>query len=151
MNDKKLYSTILHVLFGILLAGFLNQCDRLNKPFGTEQHEQDSLFQNITPAEAFALIQANQNDPHFLIIDVRTPAEYNDGHIENAINIDYRSDSFRDEVGQLDRNKSILIYCWSGGRSGSALEMMKELGFKKVYNMLEGINGWIAAGYPVVE
>ncbi|MBN2031267.1 rhodanese-like domain-containing protein [bacterium] len=40
---------------------------------------------------------------------MRTPAEYNDGHIENAIDIDYRSDAFRNEVGQLDRNKTILI------------------------------------------
>lgn len=150
-HDKKLYRTVLPLLFSVLMIGFLNQCDRLNRPFSREQPGADHLFRNITPAEALALIQDNQNNPDFLIVDVRTPAEYNDGHIENAMNINYYSDSFRDEVNQLDKNKIILIYCRSGARSESALEIMKELDFKTVYNMLEGINGWIAAGYPVVE
>ncbi len=147
-NNKKTYHAIVHFLLGILLMGFLNRCDRLNKPVGMEQ---DDLLKNITTDEAFALIQENEQNPNFLIVDVRTITEFNNGHIENAINIDYHSASFRDKVDQLDRNKVILIYCQSGGRSRSAFEIMKELGFKEVYNMLEGINGWTAAGYTIVE
>jgi rhodanese-related sulfurtransferase len=149
-NQKKSYHIIVFILFGLILAGFIIQCDRLNRPFSTEQQEPTHLYLNITPAEAFTLIQTNQNNPDFLIIDVRTPVEYNNGHIENAINIDFYSNSFRDELDQLDKNLVILIYCRSSNRSSNALVIMEELGFKEVYNMLQGINGWITAGYPVV-
>jgi 3-mercaptopyruvate sulfurtransferase SseA len=57
----------------------------------------------------------NQNDPDFVIIDCRTPEEYAGGHIEDSVNIDYRSDAFGDELEKLDRDRTYLIYCRSGG------------------------------------
>ena len=109
------------------------------------------IVETITPQEAFTLIQDNQNNPDFVIIDVRTPKEFADEHIEDAINIDYRSETFRGELNKLDKNKTYLIYCRSGGRSGSALDIMEELNFREVYNMLGGINEWKAAGFPTTQ
>ena len=106
---------------------------------------------DITPQEAFTLIQKNQNNPDFVIIDVRTPEEFAGEHIEQATNIDFYSETFRDTLNALDKNKTYLIYCQVGGRSGSALDIMAELNFKEVYNILGGINQWKAEGLSTVE
>ena len=109
------------------------------------------IIENITPQEAFTLIQDNQNNPDFVIIDVRTPEEFAEGHLENAINIDYYSETFRDELNKLDKSKTYLIYCRSGSRSGQTLDIMEELNFREVYNMSGGINQWVAEGLPTVK
>ena len=110
-----------------------------------------AIIEDITPQEAFVLIQENQNNPDFVIIDVRTPGEFAGGYIENAINIDFRSEAFRDTLNNLDKNKTYLVYCAVGGRSGSALDIMAELDFKEAYNLTGGINQWKAEGLPLVK
>ena len=109
------------------------------------------IIEDITPQEAFALIQNNQNNPDFAIIDVRTPEEFAGEHIENAINIDFRSESFWDELNKLDKNKTYLVYCRSGVRSGNALDIMAELNFREAYNMSGGIIAWKAEGLPTTK
>ena len=109
------------------------------------------IIEDITPQEALTLIQDNQNNPDFVIIDVRTPEEFAEGYIENAINIDFYSETFRDELKQLDKNKTYLIYCRSGGRSGSALDIMAELNFREVYNISGGIIAWKTEGLPTTK
>ncbi len=109
------------------------------------------VIEDVTPGEAYALIQENRGNKDFIIIDVRTPEEYADGHIEKAVNLDYYSETFRSELDKLDKSKTYLVYCRSGRRSAGALDMMKELGFDKVYNMAGGILEWEAAGLPVVK
>lgn len=108
-------------------------------------------IEDITVQEAFNLLEEEQDNPDFAIIDVRTPEEYAEGHIENAANIDFRADNFEDRIGELDRDKTYVIYCRSGVRSAGARDVMEELGFKEVYNVLEGITGWTDAGFPIVE
>ena len=110
-----------------------------------------TAIEDIAPQEAFALIQDNQNNPDFVIIDVRTPAEFAGGHIENVTNINFYSETFRDTLNNLDKNKTYLVYCAVGGRSGSALDIMAELNFKEAYNILGGINQWKAEGLPTVK
>ncbi len=109
------------------------------------------IIEDITPQEAFTLIQDNQNNPDFVIIDVRTPEEFADGHIENAINLDYYSETFQDELNNLDKDKTYLIYCRSGNRSRNALNIMAELNFREVYNISGGISAWKAAGLPTTK
>ena len=113
--------------------------------------DETAAIKDITPQEAFTLIQDNQNNPDFVIIDVRTPQEFVAEHIENATNIDFYSEAFRDMLNTLDKNKTYLVYCRTGGRSGSALDIMAELNFQKVYNILGGINQWKAEGLPTVK
>ena len=77
-----------------------------------------------------------------LVIDVRTPVEFSESHIKNAINIDYFSKSFSETISKLDKQKTILVYCAAGGRSTSACSDFKKLGFKKVYNLIGGYDDW---------
>ena len=113
--------------------------------------DETATIKDITPQEAFALIQNNQNNPDFVIIDVRTPREFTEGHIESATNIDFYAETFRDTLNNLDKNKTYLIYCRSGARSGSTLDIMAELNFEEVYNILGGMLQWTAEGLPTVK
>jgi rhodanese-related sulfurtransferase len=108
------------------------------------------IHKNVDANEAYQLIQENKDNEDFAIIDVRTPSEYDEGHIKNAININYYADDFRTQIDEFDTSKIYLIYCKMGGRSASALEIMAELGFQEVYNLSSGIIGWKAEGYQTV-
>jgi len=107
--------------------------------------------QGVTAGEAYDLIQANEGDANFVILDVRTQAEYDSGHIEGAINLDVTSDTFSDDVGNLDRNNTYLVYCAAGARSGQAADIMNRGCFGHLYDMTGGITAWIAADFPVTE
>ncbi|GAJ02794.1 unnamed protein product, partial [marine sediment metagenome] len=65
-----------------------------------------AVIEDITPQEAFTLIQNNQNNSDLVIIDVRTPGEFTGEHLENATNIDFHSEAFRDMLNNLDKNKA---------------------------------------------
>lgn len=96
------------------------------------------------------MINNNRNNPDFVIVDVRTQNEFNEGHIAEAIMIDMYSADFRDKISALDRNKKYLVYCRTARRSAAAAKMMKEMGFREVYDMAGGINQWKTDGFPVV-
>lgn len=101
--------------------------------------------QNISVAEAKALIDQNSGSADFVILDVRTPSEYAQGHIPGAVNLDYYA-SFENSLFLLDKNKTYLVYCRSGNRSISAAQLMLENSFTSIYNMQGGINVWISGG-----
>ncbi len=104
----------------------------------------------ISAGEAAALIDARAGDADFVILDVRTPAEYAGGHIDGAVNIDYNDPGFQSRIDALDRTKTYLVYCRSGNRSASAVAVMAGLGFVGVYEIDGGITAWTDAGQPVV-
>lgn len=126
----------------VLVSGCFNQ-----EKTGSETQ----IIEDITLEEAFALMEDNRYDENFVIIDVRTPEEYAGGHIEKAINLDYYSETFADELDQLDKEKTYLIYCRTDHRSGEALDIMADLGFREVYNMLGGIVQWEEVKLPTVK
>jgi phage shock protein E len=70
-----------------------------------------------------------------LIIDVRTPAEYSNRHLKRTdYNFDVTSGSFKQKLKKLDKNETYYLYCRTGSRSGRAVKIMQNNGFKKVYN-----------------
>lgn len=78
-----------------------------------------------------------------LVLDVRTPAEFQQGHLKNAILADINNpNEFLSVIKTLDKDKHYLIYCRSGARSTSACMYMEKLGFKNVYNLRGGILEW---------
>ena len=109
------------------------------------------ILEDITPNEAYELIEKNDGNENFVIVDVRTPEEYSGGYIKDAINIDFNSENFKDEIGKLDRNVTYLLYCRTARRSSLALDVMEDLGFTNVYNMKGGIVRWEGEGYLVVK
>ena len=108
------------------------------------------VIRNLDPRESSLLIRERAGDPDFIILDVRTPQEYEMGRIEGSVNIDYHSPAFLAELVKLDRNRTYLVYCLVGIRSRNAANMMKELGFEDVVNMVGGIRQWQLEGLPIV-
>jgi thioredoxin 1 len=83
------------------------------------------------------------------LIDVRTPEEFAQGHLKGAINYDFRSKDFENQIQKLDKTKPVMVYCLSGGRSSSAAQVLGEKGFSEVYNMKGGIMKWNAENKPL--
>ena len=98
----------------------------------------ETNYKVVSQTEFKTLIKAGNGQ----LLDVRTPGEFNAGHIKNADNIDFTGSDFREKVATLDREKPVLIYCHSGNRSGKASLILKELGFKEVYDLQGGFSNW---------
>lgn len=86
-----------------------------------------------------------------VILDVRTPEEFSQGHLENAVNIDRNSGDFKSRVLELDKSKPVFVYCLSGGRSSSAAALMRHSGFIRVVEMPGGMMEWRADKLPEVK
>ncbi|HRH63479.1 MAG TPA: thioredoxin domain-containing protein [Bacteroidia bacterium] len=80
--------------------------------------------------------------PDAPILDVRTQEEFESGHLKGAKNIDWNADDFDSKISVFDKNQAVFVYCLSGGRSSSAAEKMRSIGFKQVYEMEGGIMKW---------
>ena len=91
---------------------------------------------------------ARRQDQPGVVLDVRTPAEYADGHLRDADNVDVMAPDFAQRVGGLNRNETYYLYCRSGNRSGRAAELMRGMGFADVHNV-GGFEALAAAGHPV--
>ena len=101
---------------------------------------------SLSADEYEQLLKKKKNE---VLVDVRTPDEYNSGHLKDAQNIDFRSAGFQEEIGKLNKNNPVFLYCMSGGRSSQAAEQLKSMGFKEIYNLDGGILKWKAAGKPI--
>lgn len=117
----------------------------------TKTDPQKQIILTISVEEARKMIEDEKDNPNFKIIDVRTPSEYRSGLIDGAINIDYNSSNFKEALEGLSKSNKYLIYCISGNRSGSALAIMKDMGFLEVYNMSGGIIYWNVNNYPLTS
>ena len=80
------------------------------------------------------------------LVDVRTPEEFAEGHIPNAINININGNDFESETSKLDKEKPVMVYCKMGGRSAKAASNLKEQGFKDISDLDGGITSWKEAG-----
>lgn len=108
-------------------------------------------LKHLGPQEAHALIQQYADDPNFIILDVRTPAEFARGYIAKARNLDFYSNTFKQQLQELDKTKIYFVYCRSGNRSGRALKQMQRLEFTQIYGMTGGISKWSAQRLPLVK
>ena len=78
----------------------------------------------------------------YIIIDVRTPEEYAEGHIQGALNINVKSEAFVTEIENLSKSDTLLVYCRSGRRSLYASQVMVSFGFQKIYDLEGGFLNW---------
>lgn len=108
----------------------------------------DTIQKSITVVQADSMIKANNGNPDFFIIDLRTPDEVKLGHLKNAVNIDFYDSNFNANLDTLDKSKIYLIHCQGGSRSAQAFTIMVKKHFREVYNMLGGYKKWITDGYP---
>ncbi|MFZ2283285.1 MAG: rhodanese-like domain-containing protein [Lutibacter sp.] len=111
----------------------------------TKSQSQSDAIKVLTPTE-FKEKSVNQT-----IIDIRTPQEFSEGHIEGAININYFDDNFLDQIAKYDKNQPIFIYCRSGNRTTSASKKAADFGFKEIYDLEGGILYWIKNNNEIVK
>jgi len=136
-NDIKRMRTLISLLLGFFLLQAVSAFS--------------ATIEAVGPKEAAALIAVHKDSPDFVILDIRTPAEFQNGHLPKALLVDYYSQDFQNRLEALDKDKVYLVYCRSGNRSGRALSLFNRLGFNHVYHMAGGINSWIEAGFPLVR
>jgi phage shock protein E len=86
-----------------------------------------------------------------VILDVRTPGEFAEGYIEGARMIDFQGGSFETEIASLDKDVTYAVYCRSGNRSGKAVKIMQDAGFRNLYNLEGGVIDWANQGMPLVN
>ena len=103
-------------------------------------------YGNVSVQEASNLIA---DTPDLVILDVRTIAEFNDGHIEGATNIPV--DELSTRLSELSKNDELLVYCRTGNRSTIAVNILEDAEYTKIYHMYEGISEWMQQGYPLVQ
>lgn len=119
----------LSILFGLTIILFFTACKEKTvaqeiKVLTTQE------FHDVTAGKEVQLV------------DVRTPAEFEEGHLENALNINVSETNFITEVEKLDLDKPIYLYCRSGKRSAKAASILKDIGFKEIYDMSGGYLQW---------
>lgn len=124
---KRIFSSTL-LIFGMMLSSCLGQP---NPSLSPEKFSEKSKGEKV------------------LLLDVRTPKEYNDGHLKGAVLINYLGNDFTQEVSKLDKSKPVYIYCRSGSRSSDAQGEMLKMGFTNVINLEGGIMAWEKAGLPI--
>ncbi len=113
--------------------------------------EAGTRFPEVTVDQAQELIHTHTRDASFVIMDVRTPEEFGQGHLSGAMNVNVLAPDFERQLGALDRGKTYLVYCRTGNRSGRAIQAMDQLGFRSVYHMFEGMVGWQKKAFPLVK
>ena len=127
-NSK--FSIALHLLLACAIVG----CNESNAPF------------KLAPQEFETKLTVLNNEQ---LVDVRTPQEYNSGHLTGAININFQDEDFKDQISKLDKTIPTLVYCAAGvegGRSNTTSKMLEELGFDEIYELEGGITNWTNAG-----
>jgi rhodanese-related sulfurtransferase len=101
----------------------------------------------ISVQDAAALTEAPPAD--LVVLDVRTPEEFSEGHLDGAVLVDFYDADFAEQLAGLDPDVPYLVYCRSGNRSGQTLAIMDELGFNSAVDVDGGIVAWAGAGLPL--
>jgi len=117
----------------------------------SEDVSSNIMINEIQINEAEKMIKSYKGKDELVILDVRTEDEYNSGCLEEALNIDFESSNFKKMITILDKQKTYLVYCRTGIRSKDAVELMSNMGFRKIYHMYEGIKGWKAQRLELVN
>ncbi len=111
----------------------------------TKSKSQSDSISVITPTEF------KEKSVSHTIIDVRTPQEFSEGHIDGAVNINFFDETFLDQIAKYEKKEPLFIYCKSGNRSGKAAKKITDLGFKQVYDLDGGILNWIKNNNETVK
>lgn len=102
-------------------------------------------FSSCSQKNEMPITELSQNtNIRGILVDVRSPEEYAEGHLPNALNINWYDDDFLQQLESLDKKKTLYLYCKKGGRSSKASELLQANGFKTV-NLLGGYDSWQAA------
>ena len=142
-------SSLSGAFIGLILIAAAG-CDHAQDPQKSpEGNSQSPVMKDVSVAE-FHKLMASMHDA--LLLDVRTPEEWDEGHLEGAAHHDYWGDeaAFEQAMNRIPRDRPVLVYCAGGGRSGLTTKELNTDGHQEVYNLEDGITGWKREGMPVV-
>lgn len=114
--------------------------------FSCSKNQSSDSIDSLTAQKFEEIVNTNKDA---IILDVRTPEEYSEGHISGAVNIDYMNEDFEQEIAKLNKSKTYLVYCKAGVRQDKASTRMKELGFEHILLLDGGITSWQQNGMPL--
>ena len=123
--------------FGCALLGLLTL-------FNCKKNQSEAI-ELITPAEMKEISEIEG----IQLVDVRTPAEYKEGHLPNALNIDFFDPNFEVNIQKLDKTKPVIVYCQRGSRSAKCASQLIANGFVKIYDLDRGFSKWKSRGFEV--
>lgn len=150
--------TLSNVLFGSALIAVLGACGAPENNAMADQENNHEHAKEIVQTQevegAWENVDARSFREHMsdggaVVVDVRTDGEVAQGMIPNAVQIEFNSAEFNSKFEELDKSSPILLYCAAGGRSGKSMQLLKDMGFNKVYNLEGGIGAWQAAEMPI--
>lgn len=141
----KLLSPFLLALVGVaaITSSSLRAADQPKPP---ATGEASKSYRNVA-VEEFDKMRKGTN---VVVLDVRTAKEFADGHLANAVNLDFYAPDFALQLGKLDKSKTYLVHCAAGGRSAKACNTMTQLNFTSAVNLEGGYKAWVKAEKPVV-
>ena len=137
-----------HLIAAVLVSLSVARSVHAAEANGNAKAEAKAAVKNLKVDEAAKLLAEKKE---VVILDVRTPEEFKEGHLKGAVNLNIQSKTFKDDVAKLDKSKTYLVNCAAGGRSTRACTAMDGLGFTNAFNLQGGFNAWSAAGQPVVK
>jgi len=108
-------------------------------PFSLALAQTETSSKVVVPAQ----FQKEMEQEKVQLIDIRTPEEFEEGHLEAAVNIDFLSEDFLKEMAELDEDRPLLIYCRSGNRSAKATLQLQEQGFSHITDLKGGYEAWV--------
>jgi rhodanese-related sulfurtransferase len=123
--------------FGCALLGMLTL-------FNCKKNQSEAI-ELITPAEMKEISEIEG----IQLVDVRTPSEYKEGHLPNALNIDFFDPNFEVNIQKLDKTKPVIVYCQRGSRSAKCASQLIANGFVKIYDLDRGFSKWKSSGFEV--
>lgn len=126
------------VAVSLLAVGCSNAQEENNEESGQEQTQVTAVAQLVNKKEFTKLLDKEGRQ----LVDVRTPGEIQQGKIADAMEMNFHDANFQNQLESLDKEKPVLIYCAAGGRSAKAVQMMKSMGFKEIYELDGGYNAW---------
>ena len=135
------------VAFGLALAGPARGEEKPAKKEEAKRPEDSKQAKKIS-LEEFEKLREKEGS---VVVDVRTPAEYANGHVPGAVNVPLQSEDFDKRVKAMSKDKTYLVYCAVGGRSAKASARMKELGVPNVLDFTGSMRAWREAEKPVEQ
>ena len=148
---KKLAASALTVLAAVAVTGSLSGCSSPSQATATGSDFAVSMTLPAPERVGVAEFAKVVETPGVQIVDVRTPAEFADGHIAGAVNIPVQQPDFVERIARLDPKATYAVYCRSGNRSKAAVAQMQSAGLTHIYELAAGTNGWTAAGHTLSQ
>jgi len=140
---------IKYLVFALITASAVLGASWLYSSHELKQDKNKFNKSDMSPGEAYNFLKANKDNKDVVLLDLRTPGEYAEEHIQGSILAGYFSNDFNDKLSEMDRNKDYILYCKAGRVCQKVIKQMKSMGFKEAHKIEGGIKEWKAGKLPL--